>query len=48
MALMREAAAKTMREQWNARVAVGNLLTLIDDLINGRIPSISQGPCSRA
>lgn len=41
-------AVKTMRTMWSPKVAARNLLQLIDDLHNGRVCSIEQGPCSKA
>ena len=41
-------AIKTMQETWNPRVAAENLLTLIEDIKQGRDTSIKYGPCSKA
>lgn len=43
-----ENAIKTMQETWNPRVAARNLLTLIEDIKQGRDTSIEYGPCSKA
>ena len=43
-----ENAIKTMQETWNPRVAAENLLTLIEDIKQGRDTSIKYGPCSKA
>ena len=43
-----ENAVKTMQETWNPRVAAENLLTLIEDIKQGRDTSIKYGPCSKA
>lgn len=43
-----ENAIKTMQETWNPRVAAENLLTLIEDIKQGRDTSIKHGPCSKA
>jgi len=40
-------AASTMRELWSPQVAAKNLMTLIEDLSNGRDTSIKEGPCSK-
>lgn len=37
-----------MVNTWNAKTAVSNLLILIDDLMNMRETSITEGPCSKA
>lgn len=39
---------KEMRDVWSPANAARNLLSLIDDLQNGRDSSISEGPCSKA
>lgn len=39
---------KTLTELWSPKVAVSNLLQLIDDLSNERESSILVGPCSNA
>lgn len=41
-------AIKTMRETWSPENAAKNLLTLIDDIKQGRDTSIMYGPCSKA
>ena len=41
-------AQKTIREVWSPVVAAKNLLTLIDDIKQGRDTSIKYGPCSKA
>lgn len=41
-------AFHTMRTTWNPEVAAKNLLTLIDDIQQGRETSIDEGPCSKA
>lgn len=41
-------AFHTMRTIWNPEVAAKNLLTLIDDIQQGRDSSIVEGPCSKA
>lgn len=41
-------AIKTMQETWNPRKAAENLLTLIEDIKQGRDTSIKVGPCSKA
>lgn len=38
----------SMRDVWSPINAAKSLLLLIDDLQNGRTPSLSEGPCSRA
>lgn len=43
-----EQGQKDMAEGWSARNAAKSLLTLIDDLSNGRETSIKEGPCSKA
>lgn len=42
------AAYKQMARTWNPMVAARNVLTLADDLTEGRKCSIKEGPCSRA
>lgn len=42
------AAYKQMAKTWNPQVAARNVLTLADDLTEGRKCSIKEGPCSRA
>lgn len=42
------AAYEQMAELWNPQVAARNVLTLADDLTEGRKCSIRKGPCSRA
>lgn len=39
---------RTMRDIWSPENAAKNLLQLIDDILNGRKSSISDGPCSKA
>ena len=39
---------ESMNKIWNPKVAANNLLQLIDDLINGRQPSVKEGPASIA
>lgn len=41
-------ASLTLQELWSPRHAAQSLLQLIDDLQNGRDPSIKEGPCSKA
>lgn len=41
-------AQKTIREVWNPVAAAKNLMTLIDDIKQGRDTSIKYGPCSKA
>ena len=45
---MQRAAFLTMYNTWSPKRAAQNLLQLIDDLQNGRGPSIKEGPCSKA
>lgn len=45
---IRRNAVKHMKTIWSPKVAAQNLLTLIDDLQNGRDTSIKEGPCSKA
>lgn len=47
LADIRKNAAKKMQTMWSPNVAAQNLLTLIDDLKNGRETSIKEGPCSK-
>lgn len=42
------AAYKQMETMWNPQVAAKNVLTLADDLTEGRKCSIRSGPCSKA
>ena len=42
------AAYKQMERLWNPQVAARNVLTLADDLTEGRRSSIKEGPCSAA
>ena len=42
------AAYNQMAKYWNPQVAAKNVLTLADDLTEGRKCSIQHGPCSRA
>lgn len=42
------AAYRQMERSWNPSVAARNVLTLADDLTEGRKCSIKEGPCSRA
>lgn len=46
--LMSKNGIKTMHSIWSPSCAAKNLLTLIDDLSNGRDSSIKEGPCSKA
>lgn len=46
--LMSKNGVKTMHDVWSPACAANNLLTLIDDLLNGRESSIKEGPCSKA
>ena len=39
---------KKMRNVWSPQNAAKNLMTLIEDLQNGRETSITEGPCSKA
>ena len=39
---------KNMRDIWSPSNAAKNLLILIDCLMNGQEPSITDGPCSKA
>ena len=48
LASIRNNAVHTMQTKWSPKVAAQNLLTLIDDLQNGRDTSIKEGPCSKA
>lgn len=48
LALMRRNAYVRMRDMWSPRKAAEALFTLIDDLQNGREPSLTEGPCSKA
>jgi glycosyltransferase involved in cell wall biosynthesis len=41
-------AYKTMADTWNADVAAERLITLANDLIQGRETSFDEGPCSEA
>lgn len=45
---MQAAAYMQMRDVWSPRKAAAALLTLIDDLKNGRDGSLHEGPCSKA
>lgn len=45
---IRRNAVKHMKTIWSPKEAAKNLLTLIDDLQNGRDTSIKEGPCSKA
>lgn len=46
--IMRAEARRTMAELWNPRQAAKSIIELSSALIEGRTPSISDGPCSRA
>lgn len=48
IAEIRKNAVNKMQTIWSPKVAAQNLLTLIDDLQNGRDTSIKEGPCSKA
>lgn len=48
LASIRNNAVHTMQTKWSPKVAAQNLLTLIDNLQNGRDTSIKEGPCSKA
>ena len=39
---------ETIRDIWSSKNATRNLIQLIDDIRQGREPSIKDGPCSRA
>lgn len=41
-------AYRTMRDIWSPRNGARSLIKLIDDIMNKREPSISEGPCSKA
>ena len=43
-----KAAYEQMDRLWNPQVAARNVLTLADDLTEGRRSSIKEGPCSAA
>ncbi|MCR5735387.1 MAG: glycosyltransferase family 4 protein [Lachnospiraceae bacterium] len=43
-----ENAYRQMEKTWNPSVAARNVLTLCEDLLNGRESSIKEGPCSKA
>lgn len=45
---MKYNAHKSMKDHWNPRQAAMNLLTLIDNIKQGKETSIAQGPCSKA
>lgn len=45
---MAEQARNDMATIWSPKVAAQNLLTLINDINNKRIPTIQEGPCSNA
>ncbi|MDC3252267.1 glycosyltransferase [Schleiferiaceae bacterium] len=48
MHIMQRNAYQQMKNNWNPRLAAANLLTLINDIQNGRQTSIKEGPCSNA
>lgn len=45
---MRQNAYMTMLNVWSPECAARNFLRLVDDLLNGKESSISEGPCSKA
>ena len=45
---MQQNARKTMHDIWSPRNAAESLITLINDLLQGRDNSIAEGPCSKA
>lgn len=45
---MQRNAYQQMKDIWNPKHAAVNLLTLISDIQNEQIPSIQEGPCSKA
>lgn len=48
MRRMQLSAYSVMKTMWSPRKAAENLLELIDNLTNNRVPSINEGPCSIA
>lgn len=45
---MRRNAILTMQKLWNAKLAVRNLLSLCNNLLQGKDTDILEGPCSKA
>lgn len=41
-------AYRTMRDVWSPKNAAKNFMILAEDLLNGKEPSIKEGPCSKA